>query len=130
MIMLQKVAVAAVAGASLVALAPAQQASAETAYQYRISYTSGMGVADRYAPSQDARTGLPGIPEGKLVSLVCWSYGERVGSNGNSLWWLLTPLGGNHSVWVSDHWLNTPVPYGRPNIPGTGNCPGADETPN
>jgi hypothetical protein len=91
---------------------------------FYVQGTGGIGVADRNGPWQWATTGSYGVPEGAAVYLICWSYGDRVGANGNSLWWMTN----GSPNWVADHWLSTPVPNGLPTI--TGPCPGADLDPN
>lgn len=107
----------------LAATAPPAHADWPPVGPFYVERTGGIGVAQRDGPAQDTVTGY-GVPEGAAVYLICWSYGDRVGSNGNSLWWLTS----GNARWVADHWLSTPIPNGRPTL--TGNCAGADEDPN
>lgn len=65
--------------------------------------TSYIGVAERNAPYLWARTGRFGLAAGARVGLWCWSYGDRVGPNGNSLWWAIDAFDGRGDFWVADH---------------------------
>ncbi|TQM65056.1 hypothetical protein [Humibacillus xanthopallidus] len=116
------------AGAILAASAAPAQAANACCWQVDWGRTGGTGVAYRNAPAISAKTGAYGLPAGATVGLWCWSYGDRVGPNGNSLWWHIDAFDGRGDFWVADHYLTTPAPNGRPTL--TGNCPGADETPN
>lgn len=102
------IASAVLAVASLITMAPAAQA--DDILQYQVSFTNGMGVRLRTAPSVNA-TGFAtpygdlAIPEGSWFPAECEDYGDWVtniyGETTNI--YMRTPGG----AWVSTAWLNT-----------------------
>ena len=80
--------VVAVAGATL---GQTPMAHADVVINYPIAFTGGLGAYPRSEPAYNARTGSA-LPEGTMIPVTCWTYGDTVPPNSlnytSNLWML------------------------------------------
>ncbi|MEO5663516.1 MAG: M23 family metallopeptidase [Nocardioides sp.] len=116
---IKRVGLATALGALL--LAPLVPSPAQAALTVAVINTDGQGVASRYAPQISATNGY-GAPAGASLVANCWTRGDAVGPNNNTLWWSVAYAG--RQFYVADRYLSTPyIASSTPSEPTCGSVP-------
>lgn len=93
----------------------AGKASAAT---WQVINDGGVGVRARSEPRIADNDGY-GVASGATVSASCWTRGDAVGPNGNTIWWWITSP---KAMYIADYYVSSP--YVATSTPSEPRCGG------